>query len=64
MGVSISAGADVVVQVRAVEERRRDDRGPLRRENGPEEPPVHRSSSAQLDPIPNRLIFATARQDN
>ena len=28
------------------------------------EPPVHRSSSAQLDPIPNCLILATARQDN
>ena len=38
--------------------------GLLRRENGPEEPPVHRSSSAQLDPIPNCLIFASARQDN
>ena len=38
--------------------------GPLRHENGREEPPVHRSSSAQLDPIPNCLIFATARQDN
>ena len=36
----------------------------LRREICGEEPPVHRSSSAQLDPIPNCLIFASARQDN